>query len=267
MTSEQLARAHGHAPASSTSPTTSTSSRASRGHAPRRRDRRLALQRRRHEPAARVGARRARPRGVDREHVTVMAVPGAFELPLGAMALAKTRRYACIVALGCVIRGETAHFDYVAARRPPASSSRRSRPAFPSRSACSPRTRSSRRWRGWTRAPRPCARALEMADLFHQLRADRRRPRSRFRYTAAADVEGLRNLREEARVREPPEPFDGGHEAPLRPEPPARPRAPGGKARGRTSARAASRPAKSRRPSSARPLASAALPSNPCGAT
>jgi 6,7-dimethyl-8-ribityllumazine synthase len=42
-----------------------------------------------------------------------MAVPGAFELPLGAMALAKTRRYSCIVALGCVIRGETAHFEYV----------------------------------------------------------------------------------------------------------------------------------------------------------
>jgi 6,7-dimethyl-8-ribityllumazine synthase len=52
--------------------------------------------------------------GVDQETVTVMAVPGAFELPLGAMALAKTRRYSCIVALGCVIRGETAHFDYVA---------------------------------------------------------------------------------------------------------------------------------------------------------
>ena len=52
--------------------------------------------------------------GVDRELVTVMAVPGAFELPLGAMALAKTRRFACIVALGCVIRGETTHFDYVA---------------------------------------------------------------------------------------------------------------------------------------------------------
>jgi 6,7-dimethyl-8-ribityllumazine synthase len=43
-----------------------------------------------------------------------MPVPGAFELPIGAMALAKTRRYSCIVALGCVIRGETAHFDYVA---------------------------------------------------------------------------------------------------------------------------------------------------------
>jgi 6,7-dimethyl-8-ribityllumazine synthase len=52
--------------------------------------------------------------GVPRERVTVMPVPGAFELPLGAMALAKSRRYACVVALGCVIRGETAHFDYVA---------------------------------------------------------------------------------------------------------------------------------------------------------
>jgi 6,7-dimethyl-8-ribityllumazine synthase len=52
--------------------------------------------------------------GVARDAVTVVQVPGAFELPLGAMALAKTRRYACIVALGCVIRGQTPHFDYVA---------------------------------------------------------------------------------------------------------------------------------------------------------
>jgi 6,7-dimethyl-8-ribityllumazine synthase len=52
--------------------------------------------------------------GVPEERITVMPVPGAFELPLGAMALAKTRRYSCVVALGCVIRGETAHFDYVA---------------------------------------------------------------------------------------------------------------------------------------------------------
>ncbi|MDX6456230.1 MAG: 6,7-dimethyl-8-ribityllumazine synthase [Gaiellaceae bacterium] len=51
--------------------------------------------------------------GVARDQITVMAVPGAFELPLGAMALAKTRRYACIVALGCVIRGETARFEYI----------------------------------------------------------------------------------------------------------------------------------------------------------
>ena len=52
--------------------------------------------------------------GVERELVTVMPVPGAFELPLAAMALAKTRRYSCVVALGCVIRGETPHFDFVA---------------------------------------------------------------------------------------------------------------------------------------------------------
>jgi 6,7-dimethyl-8-ribityllumazine synthase len=53
--------------------------------------------------------------GVTNDGITVLPVPGAFELPLAAMALAKTRRYACIVALGAIVRGETAHFDYVAA--------------------------------------------------------------------------------------------------------------------------------------------------------
>src|SRR5436305_8630770 len=38
--------------------------------------------------------------GLGREHITVMLVPGAFELALGAMALAKTRRYSCVIALG-----------------------------------------------------------------------------------------------------------------------------------------------------------------------
>jgi 6,7-dimethyl-8-ribityllumazine synthase len=52
--------------------------------------------------------------GVRREAITIMVVPGAFELPVAATALAKTRRFACIVALGCVIRGDTPHFDYVA---------------------------------------------------------------------------------------------------------------------------------------------------------
>lgn len=52
--------------------------------------------------------------GVSRDAITILPVPGAFELPLAAMALAKTRRYACIVALGAVVRGETPHFDYVA---------------------------------------------------------------------------------------------------------------------------------------------------------
>ncbi len=52
--------------------------------------------------------------GVPREAITVMPVPGAFELPLAAMALAKTRRFACVVALGCVVRGETPHFEFIA---------------------------------------------------------------------------------------------------------------------------------------------------------
>jgi 6,7-dimethyl-8-ribityllumazine synthase len=52
--------------------------------------------------------------GVAQDAITVMPVPGAFELPLAAMALAKTRRYACVVALGCIVRGETPHFEYVA---------------------------------------------------------------------------------------------------------------------------------------------------------
>ena len=52
--------------------------------------------------------------GVAPEAVTIVPVPGAFELPLTAMALAKTRRYACVVALGAIVRGETPHFDFVA---------------------------------------------------------------------------------------------------------------------------------------------------------
>jgi 6,7-dimethyl-8-ribityllumazine synthase len=52
--------------------------------------------------------------GVSQDAITIVPVPGAFELPLAAMALAKTRRYACIVALGAVVRGETRHFEYIA---------------------------------------------------------------------------------------------------------------------------------------------------------
>ncbi|MGZ8693760.1 MAG: 6,7-dimethyl-8-ribityllumazine synthase, partial [Gaiellaceae bacterium] len=52
--------------------------------------------------------------GVAREAITIMPVPGAFELPLAAMALAKTRRFACVVALGCIVRGETPHFEFIA---------------------------------------------------------------------------------------------------------------------------------------------------------
>jgi len=48
------------------------------------------------------------------DNITVVWVPGAYELPLAVCALAETKRYDAIVALGTVIRGGTAHFEYVA---------------------------------------------------------------------------------------------------------------------------------------------------------
>src|SRR5882672_9157249 len=52
--------------------------------------------------------------GVAGERVEVHWVPGSFELPQAAMALARTGRYAGIVSVGVVIRGETPHFEFVA---------------------------------------------------------------------------------------------------------------------------------------------------------
>jgi 6,7-dimethyl-8-ribityllumazine synthase len=52
--------------------------------------------------------------GGDPRALDVVRAPGAFELPLLARKLAATGRYEAIVALGCVIRGDTAHFDFVA---------------------------------------------------------------------------------------------------------------------------------------------------------
>lgn len=52
--------------------------------------------------------------GIAKDRVTVERVPGAFELPLAAKALARTKRYGAVVCLGAVVRGDTPHFDYVA---------------------------------------------------------------------------------------------------------------------------------------------------------
>ena len=52
--------------------------------------------------------------GIGASHIDVHWVPGAFELPAAAAVAAGTGRYIAIVALGCVIRGETPHFEYVA---------------------------------------------------------------------------------------------------------------------------------------------------------
>jgi 6,7-dimethyl-8-ribityllumazine synthase len=56
-----------------------------------------------------------RRHGVDDERVLVTRVPGAFEIPQVAARLAKSEKFDAVIALGCVIRGATSHFDHVAA--------------------------------------------------------------------------------------------------------------------------------------------------------
>lgn len=53
--------------------------------------------------------------GLPADALDVRWVPGAFELPLAARVMAAGGRYAAIIALGLVVRGETAHFDYICA--------------------------------------------------------------------------------------------------------------------------------------------------------
>ena len=48
------------------------------------------------------------------DKLRIVRVPGAFELPVAALHLAKSKNHEAIVALGCVIRGDTPHFEYVA---------------------------------------------------------------------------------------------------------------------------------------------------------
>ncbi|QIA27327.1 6,7-dimethyl-8-ribityllumazine synthase [Thermaerobacter sp. PB12/4term] len=55
-----------------------------------------------------------RRHGVGDENVDVVWVPGSFELPLTARRLAETGRYQAVIALGAVLKGATAHFEYVA---------------------------------------------------------------------------------------------------------------------------------------------------------
>jgi len=54
-----------------------------------------------------------RRHGVTEENITVMWVPGAFEIPLAAKKLAEDGAYHAVITLGAVIRGATVHFDYV----------------------------------------------------------------------------------------------------------------------------------------------------------
>lgn len=52
--------------------------------------------------------------GLDPADIDVVRVPGAFEMPLAAKAMAQSQRYEALIAIGAVIRGATPHFEYVA---------------------------------------------------------------------------------------------------------------------------------------------------------
>ena len=51
--------------------------------------------------------------GMDAENITAAWVPGAFEIPTAAAALAKSGKYDAVICVGAVIRGDTTHYDYV----------------------------------------------------------------------------------------------------------------------------------------------------------
>jgi 6,7-dimethyl-8-ribityllumazine synthase len=115
--------------------------------------------------------------GVDRARVDVMQVPGAFELPLAAMALAKTRRYACVVALGCVIRGDTPHFEYIAAEAASGLQLAALETGVPVSFGvltCDSRMQAESRAGGryGNKGAEAARSALEMADVFARLRSD-----------------------------------------------------------------------------------------------
>ena len=62
-----------------------------------------------------AGARRAlSDAGVSEADVTLVHVPGAFEIPAAALRLAQTGRFDAIICLGCLIKGDTMHFEYIA---------------------------------------------------------------------------------------------------------------------------------------------------------
>src|SRR5947209_4943849 len=56
------------------------------------------------------GAKRAL---MDQKQVTIIRVPGSFEIPLAAKKAAESGKFDAVVALGCVVRGETSHFEYI----------------------------------------------------------------------------------------------------------------------------------------------------------
>jgi 6,7-dimethyl-8-ribityllumazine synthase len=66
------------------------------------------------EPLLRGALDALKRHGVLEKHIDIVRVPGAFDIPIVARKLALSKRYEALIALGCVIRGQTPHFNYVA---------------------------------------------------------------------------------------------------------------------------------------------------------
>jgi 6,7-dimethyl-8-ribityllumazine synthase len=114
--------------------------------------------------------------GASGADIEMFAVPGAFELPQGARAAAETGRFDAIVCLGCVIRGETAHFEYISGSAAHGIQQAAGATGVPmafgvlttdSWEQAEERAGDGRANKGWEAA----AAAIQMAVLFRQLRA------------------------------------------------------------------------------------------------
>ena len=143
--------------------------------------------------ALREGARSAlHEAGAKLEDIQELAVPGAFELPQAARCAAETGRFDAIVCLGCVIRGETPHFEYISSAVAHGIMAAAGETGVPiafgvlttdTQAQAEERARPGRDNKGWEAA----AAALEMAVLFRTLGRPPARPPSRpFGFEAGA---------------------------------------------------------------------------------
>ena len=160
-------------------------------------------------PADRARARRSRRRPSADDDITVMHVPGAFEIPVAALRAAETGRFDAVICLGCLIKGDTMHFEYIASA---ASHGHHGRGAGDRRADGVRRADDADRGAGGgargrrrrQQGARSGAAAVEMATLFRAARREGRRvtrgrrarePRRRARRRSRATARARRRCR------------------------------------------------------------------------